>query len=99
MAWQIGNAVAGEVPLARMIAWLMSITQFGKFIISSIFFAPLQVGFALACSVTLALGGDSPRIAGRPVRSGSNPDIFPMTPDESEYLRPVPAGQMSFDRE
>ena len=54
IAWRLSRATAGEIPLARTMAWLLCAIQLGGIIISMRYFAATQAIFSAAAAAALA---------------------------------------------
>ncbi len=53
LAWRLSNATAGELPLARMVAWLLVVTQLASIVLSLRYFGTIQAVFSLVSTAAL----------------------------------------------
>ena len=54
VTFRLSTAAIGEIPLARMITWLLCATQVASIVLSLRYFGLVQAGFSLASSAALA---------------------------------------------
>jgi hypothetical protein len=53
LTWRLSGATIAEIPLARVITWLLCATQVASIILSIRYFSAVQAGFSLVSSAAL----------------------------------------------